>query len=150
MTPGHFLIDGPLTAIPEPTYGDQTEGRLSRWQLLKKHRFFLNRWQTECLQRHRAISKWHHPSNQVQQGSLVLVVDERYPPAKWPLARILELYPGSDGLTRVVTDLRTATSTLKQPITKLCILSTHDQNYSKTSFPETGGMFGKGEKETQK
>lgn len=57
---------------------------------------------------------------------MVLVVDERYPPAKWPLGRILETHPGSDGHTRIVT-VRTQTSTLDRPIAKLCPLPVNDE-----------------------
>ncbi|XP_024891955.1 uncharacterized protein LOC112467525 [Temnothorax curvispinosus] len=55
-----------------------------------------------------AISKWHHPNNNIKMGSIVLLTDERSPPCKWPLARVTALHPSKDGLTRVVT-LKTAT-----------------------------------------
>ncbi|GBM94249.1 hypothetical protein AVEN_113105-1, partial [Araneus ventricosus] len=32
LTPGHFLIGKPITAIPEPELKDIKEGRLSKWQ----------------------------------------------------------------------------------------------------------------------
>jgi len=54
-------------------------------------------------------------------GNMVLVVDERYPPAKWPLGRVVQTHPGPDGQIRVVT-IRTQTSTLQRPIVKLCPL----------------------------
>ncbi|XP_043498397.1 uncharacterized protein LOC122521619 [Polistes fuscatus] len=56
-----------------------------------------------------------------QEGSLVLITDERLPPSKWPLARVIKLHPGKDGLCRVVT-LKTATSTITRPIVKLAPL----------------------------
>ncbi|XP_018377652.1 PREDICTED: uncharacterized protein LOC108770515 [Trachymyrmex cornetzi] len=119
LTPGHFILGDAPNVLPEPNLIDQPNSRLTRWQLIRqKVEHFWKRWKTECLQRYQAISKWHHPS---KKGSLVLIADERYPPAKWPLARIQQLHPGEDGLTRVVT-LRTATSTLKRPVTKLCLL----------------------------
>ena len=43
------------------------------------------------------------------------------PAQDWPLARVVELHPGKDGLTRVVT-LTTAITTLTRPVTKLAIL----------------------------
>lgn len=108
--------------IPEPNLIQEKSIRLSLWQLIRqKLEHFWSKWSTECLQRHLAISKWHHPNNKIKIGSMVLITDEQYPPAKWPLARVIDVHPGVDGLTRVVT-IRTATSTLKRPITKLCIL----------------------------
>lgn len=143
LTPGHFLIGEALTTIPEANLSILPSTRLTRWQLLRqKVEHFWARWSSECLQRYQAISKWHHPKNEIKTGSLVLIIDERYPPAKWPLARVIELHPGSDGLTRVVT-LRTVSSIIKRPITKLCLLPTGDnkENDSETSFPKAGGML---------
>ncbi|XP_011884112.1 PREDICTED: uncharacterized protein LOC105571257, partial [Vollenhovia emeryi] len=118
LTPGHFLIGEPPAIIPEPNLATEITSRLSRWQLLKqKLDQFWNRWSSECLQRYQAISKWHHPSHEIKEGSLVLMVDERYPPGKWPLARITQLHPGADGLIRVVS-LQTASSSYKRPIAK--------------------------------
>ena len=122
LTPGHFLIGEPLTTIPEPSLSEIPVSRLDRWQLIQQRlQYFWSRWSTECLQRHLSISKWHHPSNEIKEGSLVLITDEKLPPAKWPLARVTSLHPGHDGLTRVVT-LKTATTTLQRPIVKLAPL----------------------------
>ncbi|XP_070529047.1 uncharacterized protein [Cardiocondyla obscurior] len=127
LTPGHFLIGQPLAVVPEPNLSSVPMSRLNRWQLLRSIvDQFWERWSLECLQRYQAISKWHHPSNIIKEGSLVLIVDERYPPGKWPLARVTKLHPGADRLTRVVS-VSTASSTFKRPITKLCILPV-DQN----------------------
>ncbi|XP_071571136.1 uncharacterized protein [Temnothorax nylanderi] len=122
LTPGHFLIGTALTAIPEPSLIDLSTSRLSRWQFIQqKVQQFWSQWSAHYLQRQQAISKWHHPSNLIKPGSLVLLTDERFPPCKWPLARVLTLMPGKDGLTRVV-QLKTATTTLTRPITKLAVL----------------------------
>ncbi|CAL1677548.1 unnamed protein product [Lasius platythorax] len=66
-------------------------------------------------------NKWHLSTKPLQIGDLVLILDERYPPAKWPLARVTALHPGTDGRVRVVT-VRTAVSEYKRPIVKLCPL----------------------------
>lgn len=63
---------------------------------------------------------------------MVLVIDERYPPSKWPLGRIIDTHPGKDGLTRIVT-VRTQTNILKRPIVKLCPLPV-DKKYSEYSL----------------
>ncbi|KYN15040.1 hypothetical protein ALC57_12744, partial [Trachymyrmex cornetzi] len=122
LTPGHFLLGEAPTVIPEPNLIDETSSRLNRWQLIRqKVEHFWKRWKAECLQRYHVISKCHHPSTQLKEGSLVLVLDERYPPAKWPLARVIKLHPSNDNLTRVVT-VKTASTTFKRPVTKICIL----------------------------
>ncbi|XP_044759246.1 uncharacterized protein LOC123316981 [Coccinella septempunctata] len=122
LTPGHLLIGAPLTAVPEPSLEHLSTSRLSRWQFVQQRtQQFWTQWSSQYLQRQLSISKWHHPRNDVKVGSLVLITDERTPPCKWPLARVLDMHPGHDGLTRVVT-LKTPTTTLRRPVAKLCIL----------------------------
>lgn len=139
LTPGHFLIGEAPTTLPEPSLLTEKTSLLSRWQLLKqKVDHFWSRWSIECLQRYQAISKWYHPSNEIKEGSLVLITDERFPPGKWPLARVTHLHPGPDGLTRVVT-VKTANSIFKRPITKLCIIPTDPEIYSTNLLLNAGG-----------
>ncbi|EZA46809.1 hypothetical protein X777_01595, partial [Ooceraea biroi] len=128
LTPAHFLIGGPMTLIPEPPLQDVPTSRLSRWQLLRQmiDRFW-RRWSTEYLQRLQARNKWQHPERQLTKGSLVLIQDERFPPSKWPLARVIDTHPGTDGLIRVVT-MRTTVATYKRPVHKLCPLPINGSN----------------------
>lgn len=116
LTPGHFLIGNAPVIIPEPSLETIKSSRLSRWQLLRQMLDnFWARWSTECLQRYLAIYKWNKSAPSLKEGSLVLVVDERYPPSKWPLGRVIQRHPGKDGHTRVVT-VRTQFSSFKRPI----------------------------------
>ncbi|XP_015429655.1 PREDICTED: uncharacterized protein LOC107186327 [Dufourea novaeangliae] len=138
LTPAYFLIVEPITTVLEPSLTYTAQTRLSRWQFIQQRlQYFWSRWSAQYLQRHLSTSKWHHPSHEIKIGSLVLITDERLPPSKWPLARVTQLHPGKDQLTRVVS-LRTATTTLVRPITKLAILPVpvteelinRDQQYS--------------------
>lgn len=97
LNPAHFLIRCFFSMIPEPSLEEENATKLSRWQLLQnfKSRFW-RRWSQEKLQ---DISKWRQPCNQISIGSMVLLMDERFPPSKWPLAWVTQLHPGSDGLT---------------------------------------------------
>ncbi|XP_015124378.1 uncharacterized protein LOC107046300 [Diachasma alloeum] len=114
-----FLIGEASIALAEPSLDHLNVGRLSRWQLIQQRlQYFWKQWSTGYLQQLQSISKWHHPSNDIRIGSVFLLSDERFPPAKWPLARVTALHPGKDGLSRVVT-IRTATTTLIRPIFKL-------------------------------
>ncbi|XP_043288839.1 uncharacterized protein [Venturia canescens] len=125
LTPGHFLIGDALTAIPEPSLRDVNLTRLARWQLIQERvQYCWEHWSSGYLQQQQSISKWHHPSHQIRVGTMVLLTDESLPPLKWPLARVVEVHPGPDGLIRVVT-IKTATTTLKRPIAKLAVLPIH-------------------------
>lgn len=87
---------------------------------------FWDRWTKEYLQGLVARTKWKRDVSHYTSGQLCLLLNENTPPSKWPLARIIEVHPGDDGLVRVIT-VRTATSRLKRPITKLVLLPTDEQ-----------------------
>lgn len=120
---GHLLIGRPLIAPPNPNITETPLNRIKRWHLVEKiTQDFWKRWQTEYLQKLQGRQKWQQrkPEN-LNIGDLVLIRHENFPPTKWPMGRILELHPGKDGLTRVVT-LKTQQSILQRPITKICRL----------------------------
>lgn len=121
ITPGHFLMGCAPTLVPEPSLESIRMSYLSRQLTRHMSDCFWSRWSKECLQRYHSISKWNTNSPSLSIGSLVLVIDERYPPSKWLLGRIVDTHPGTDGHTRIVT-VRTQLSTLKRPIIKLCPL----------------------------
>ncbi|GFW66135.1 histone-lysine N-methyltransferase SETMAR [Trichonephila clavipes] len=52
------------------------------------------------------------------ENQLVLLKDPNTKPLDWPMGRILEVFPGSDGLVRVV-NVKTSTGILKRAITKV-------------------------------
>ncbi|XP_015124592.1 uncharacterized protein LOC107046482 [Diachasma alloeum] len=104
LTPGHFIIGELLTTVPEPSLQQITTDRLNRWQIITQRiQNFWEHWARECIHRYQQIYRWRHPKNEINIGSLVLIMDEREPPAKWPLARVIKIHPGHDHLTRVVT-----------------------------------------------
>jgi len=124
LTPGHFFLGSAPTALPEPSLEHVNCSRLSQWQLLRQLlESFWSRWSKECLQRFHDTSKWSNPTPSLEKGAMVLVIDERYPPSKWPLGRIIEMHPGKDGHTLVVT-VKTQTTILKRPIVKLPVTNT--------------------------
>jgi len=119
LTPGHFLIGCPLTALPEADVTTLKEGRLSRWQLVQQMtQHFWKRWSGEFIARMQQRPKWLKSNNDVRINSLVLIKDERMPPLKWKLGRVTQLHPGPDGITRVVS-LKTGDGELQRPFINL-------------------------------
>ena len=59
-------------------------------------------------------------------GDIVIIQDDSSPPAQWPLGRVIEVHPGADGYTRVVS-LQTATTTLRRPVAKLIHLPVNSE-----------------------
>jgi hypothetical protein len=128
LTPGHFLIGTSMKSIPDPDLSSLSIGRLDRWQLIQRlQQQFWSRWMNEFLTRLQQRPKWAQQKPEVTINDLVIIKDERLPPLKWKLARVIDLHPGPDGITRVVT-LRTAEGTLKRPIAKLCLLPLDNKN----------------------
>jgi len=100
--PGHFLIGSSLIAVPEPAMKALVSG-LSRWRHIQKMRdHFWNCWSGKYLQTlaHRPNGTRHRDFS---IGRLCLIRNKLTPPTKWPLARIIAVHPGKDGLVRVVT-----------------------------------------------
>ncbi|XP_055908033.1 uncharacterized protein LOC129942917 [Eupeodes corollae] len=96
LTPGHFLIGGPLNVLPDRNHT----------------------WSTSYLHLLQQRPKWLQQKPNINVGDIVIVKDDNLPPSLWLLARVIELHPGTDGLTRVAT-IKTQNSTFKRPITKL-------------------------------
>lgn len=130
LTPGHMMIDRPLTAIPEPTYDGIPVNRLSRWQYVQHLRNgFWKRWSGEYLMELQARSKWRTKKDNVKPGMIVLIKEDNLPAQCWKMGKIETLFPGKDGIVRVV-ELRTATGVLKRPISKLAPLPILDNSPS--------------------
>ena len=96
LTPGHFLIGQPLCALPDPSSSHRSISLLKRWDLCQNLiRHFWKRWSTEYLT---SFNKWRHPSRNRQVGDVVVLKEDNVMPTKWPLARVVEVHRGKDGL----------------------------------------------------
>ncbi|UYV67959.1 hypothetical protein LAZ67_5002631, partial [Cordylochernes scorpioides] len=104
LTPGHFLIGRPLTALLESNDDDVPINYLDRWSLNKKNKnVFWKRWNREYLNNLQKRLKWQKSSPNIKEGELILLKDTISPPAMyWSLGRITEVFPGADGKVRVV------------------------------------------------
>jgi len=63
----------------------------------------------------------------VKIGDIVIVVEDAGPRNNWPLGKIVEVYPGKDGITRVV-DVKTAVGVYKRPVSKICRLDIRNED----------------------
>ena len=126
LTPGHFLIGSTLTSFPQEDLRNIPACRLSCWQYAQQVRqHFWDRWHKEYLNHLTNRSKWKSPAKQdtFKIGALVVLREDNNPPMFWKLGRIVELHPGQDQVTRVVT-VRTNTGVYKRNVRTLCPLPT--------------------------
>ncbi|XP_036146902.1 uncharacterized protein LOC118646983 [Monomorium pharaonis] len=122
LTPGHFLIGSAITTPPAPSLLTIPENRLSRWLTVRQlSERFWRLWASDYINTLQQRTKWRQITSPIEVGRLVCLRNPNLPPCKWELGRIIQVHPGADGLTRVVT-IKTATSTYVRPIGKLCVL----------------------------
>lgn len=126
LTPGHFLVHRPLTAIPEPNLCQIPENRLSAWQLMQAFTQRLwKKWSEQYLSNLHNRTKWTRQRNNIVVGTMVVLKEDNLPPLKWQLARVTDVHPGSDGNIRVVT-VRTKDGSYRRAISKICVLPIRD------------------------
>lgn len=126
LTPGHFLIHRPLTAIPEPDLDGIPENRLAAYQ--KSQRFtqqLWKKWSQLYLSDLQNRTKWTVRRNNIVVGTMVVLKEDNQPPLTWQLARVTETHAGSDGNIRVVT-VKTKDGSYRRAISKICILPIRD------------------------
>lgn len=127
LTPGHFLIGRPLLQPPELEVDSRTSLK-SRWLMLR-HLFqnFWRVWSKHYLHTIIQRNKWHKMPPNLAVDQIVIIYGLDTPPATWPLARITNIHPSSDGIVRVVT-LSTAEGSYVRPVNKLIPLPPHPTN----------------------
>ncbi|GFW27630.1 integrase catalytic domain-containing protein [Trichonephila clavipes] len=83
LTPGHFIIGRPISAIPDLAILDISDNRLSRWQYIQQKcvQTIWKRWKNDYLNHLQKRNKWQFEKNNVAVGCLVLLKENDLPPA---------------------------------------------------------------------
>ncbi|KAL0810831.1 hypothetical protein ABMA28_010141 [Loxostege sticticalis] len=127
LTPGHFLIGRPLTALPAPALMEYNAHRLDRYQRLEQMRqHFWRRWSSEYVSELQQRTKWKTRCKDLQVDDLVLLKEDATPPLCWRLGRVDKIFPGSDGVPRVA-DVTTSRGMVRRALNRLCLLPTADE-----------------------
>ncbi|XP_055522879.1 uncharacterized protein LOC129717060 [Wyeomyia smithii] len=129
ITPAHYLIGRPLTAIPEPSLEDIKATRLTRWQhlqLLREH--FWRAWSRDYLNTLQPRKKNLRARPNIRNNMTVLLHDRNQPPLNWKLGRITAVYPGDDGLVRTVDVMTIKASSESLELEKQAEEKSKDEN----------------------
>lgn len=122
LTPSHFFNFQPINTLPKPDVSHIQLNRLSQYQYL--HRLYIDFWKSwskDYLTQLQPRSKWQKSHENLKKGQVVIVSDDNAPPSRWKIGRIVEAFPGKDGLVRTV-DVSCGGHILKRPIHKLGLL----------------------------
>ena len=103
LTPGHFLIGCPLRSLPSRVDTTSKLTSFQCWELTKRLKSDVwTCWYALHLQALQQRDKWQAEQPNLQPGDIVLLKEIDPSHTHWPLARILETYPGADGCVLVV------------------------------------------------
>lgn len=127
LTPGHFLIGRTLSSLPERSFMQVPENRLRKWEKLQSMvQHYWARWQREYLTELQVRTKWKLNCNHMLKiGTLVLIRNDNASSLHWELGRIVQLYPGKDGVVRVVK-LKVRDGTTTRAVNRICALPVED------------------------
>ena len=122
LTPNNFLLGQVGSQFSPETVDIGPYDVKKRWRRVQELvRHFWHRWLNEWLPSLNRRTKWKVEQDDVQIGEVVLVIAPDTPRGKWPLGKVIEVYPRSDDHVRAVK-VQVGRNTLTRPITKICPL----------------------------
>ncbi|UYV63775.1 hypothetical protein LAZ67_2005592 [Cordylochernes scorpioides] len=84
LAPAHFLMTESSACVPEQSLKEVKNHLLTRWQLAQKVLQHLwRRWSKDYLHNLQQRHKWKISSPNIKINTLVLIKEDRLPPAKW-------------------------------------------------------------------
>jgi Pao retrotransposon peptidase/Family of unknown function (DUF5641) len=123
LTPNNFLVGRCQVGIVTPTINPPLTKLGERWRQLEAlsnnlwHRFI-----TEILPELSPRQKWKQQFNNLEAGTLVLIIDPLLPRNVWKMGIVESVELSRDGFARSAT-IKTGNSTYSRPITKIIPLS---------------------------
>ena len=126
LTPNHLLLQRGQLSLPPGLFSEDNLYFKQQW---KKVQYladqFWQRWIKEYLPSLQEPKKWNAIRRNLSVGDIVLLEEKNVARGLWNLARVIEVFPGRDGLVRSAK-IKTATSEYTRPISKMCLLELAD------------------------
>jgi hypothetical protein len=126
LTPNHLLLLRAGATVSTGEFVKEDLFSRKRWrQVQYLADVFWRRWTREYLPTLQLRQKWTESTRNTRIGDIVIVIDDNMPRNTWLLGRVIQCYPGSDGLVRSVKVV-TKNATLVRPVHKLSLLEAVD------------------------
>jgi hypothetical protein len=127
LTPNHLLQLRATEYLPPGKFNEKDNYVRQRWrQVQYLADVFWKRWVKEYLTMLQKRQKWLHPTRNLQVGDIVLIADSHAPRNSWAMGRIEKVNVGNRGCVRSAV-VKTKSTTLTRPVTKLCVLLEQEQ-----------------------
>ena len=125
LSPNNLLTMKTKVVLPPPGVFQREDVYCrKRWRAVQHlANEFWSRWRKEFLLGLQERQKWDVARPNLEIGDVVLLVDDDLKRNKWPMGRIVGVFPGDDGLVRKV-DVKTAASAtpLTRSVLKVVLL----------------------------
>jgi len=122
ITPSHFWLGrSPMEIIPNLNEA-ATNNIEKNWKFRNKiAQHFKKEFVKLYLSQLVPLNKWLQTNNKISLGDVVLIREKTISTYKWPMGRVVQIFPGKDGEIRVVK-VKTKNVILTRPVNKLCVL----------------------------
>lgn len=120
LTPNDFL-DRPPTADQLPGSFDASLPRERFRYVQRMAQLFWDLWSKMYLPSLVTWKKWKSTHQNISVGDVVMLLDPNQPHGQWRIGHVIKVYPGNDGLVRVV-QIQTKDGVFSRAIHRLCLL----------------------------
>lgn len=121
LCPNDILLGRASSTVPQGPFR-HTENPRHRFEFCQKIvDSFWKKWARDVLPHLVPRKKWNAERRNVAVNDFVILADSNAVRGKWSAGRILQVFPGEDGLVRNV-QVKTASGTYMRPITKICVI----------------------------
>ena len=121
LCPNDMLLGRSSSTVPQGPF-QETNNRCHRAEFVQKIvDSFWRHWPRDVFPSLVPIKKWKAERRNVRVDDVLIVQDSNAVRGKWTIARVTNVYPGSDGRVRNV-ELRKATTQFQRPITKIAAI----------------------------